>query len=154
MTAKTPKKTKDKRIGLFVCHCGVNIASVVDVEKVAEALKAYPGVSFSTDYVYMCSDPGQQMIIDTIKEKHLDGIIVAACSPTLHEKTFQEAAKLAGLNPYQIEIANIREQDSWVHSDKALATKKAIKIVKSHVEKALQNEDLAPRQIRRFQDIA
>ena len=79
----------------------------------------------------MCSDPGQQMIIDTIKEKHLDGIIVAACSPTLHEKTFQEAARLAGLNPYQIEIANIREQDSWVHTDKEKATKKAIKIVKS-----------------------
>jgi len=145
MTAK--KKTKEKRIGLFVCHCGVNIASVVDVEKVAQVLKDYPGVSFSTNYVYMCSDPGQQMIIDTIKEKHLDGIIVAACSPTLHEKTFQEAARLAGLNPYQIEIANIREQDSWVHTDKAKATKKAIKIVKSHVAKALQNENLEPIKV-------
>ena len=145
MTAKT--KNIEKRIGLFVCHCGVNIAGVVDVEKVAEVMKDYPGVTFSTDYVYMCSDPGQQMIIDTIKEKHLDGIIVAACSPTLHEKTFQEAARLAGLNPYQIEIANIREQDSWVHSDKAKATKKAVKIVRSHVAKALQNENLLPIKV-------
>jgi len=145
MTAKT--KNKEKRLGLFVCHCGVNIAGVVDVEKVAQVLKDYPGVTFSTDYVYMCSDPGQQMIIDTIKEKHLDGIIVAACSPTLHEKTFQEAARLAGLNPYQIEIANIREQDSWVHTDKEKATKKAVKIVKSHVAKALQNENLDPIKV-------
>jgi heterodisulfide reductase subunit A len=145
MTAKT--KNKEKRLGLFVCHCGVNIAGVVDVEKVARVLKDYPGVTFSTDYVYMCSDPGQQMIIDTIKEKHLDGIIVAACSPTLHEKTFQEAARLAGLNPYQIEIANIREQDSWVHTDKEKATKKAVKIVKSHVAKARQNENLDPIKV-------
>jgi len=145
MTAKA--KNKEKRIGLFVCHCGVNIAGVVDVEKVAQALKDYPGVTFSADYVYMCSDPGQQMVIDTIKEKHLDGIIIAACSPTLHEKTFQEAARLAGLNPYQIEIANIREQDSWVHTDKEKATKKAIKIVKSHVAKARLNENLDPIKV-------
>lgn len=145
MTAKT--KNKEKRLGLFVCHCGVNIAGVVNVEKVAQVLKDYPGVTFSTDYIYMCSDPGQQMIIDTIKEKHLDGIIVAACTPTLHEKTFQEAARLAGLNPYQIEIANIREQDSWVHTDKEKATKKAVKIVKSHVAKARQNENLEPIKV-------
>jgi heterodisulfide reductase subunit A len=145
MTAKA--KNKEKRIGLFVCHCGVNIAGVVDVEKVAQVLKDYPGVTFSSDYVYMCSDPGQQMVIDTIKEKHLDGIIIAACSPTLHEKTFQEAARLAGLNPYQIEIANIREQDSWVHTDKEKATKKAIKIVKSHVAKARLNENLDPIKV-------
>ncbi len=135
---------KKKKIGLFVCHCGVNIASVVDVERVAEELKSYPGVSFSTNYVYMCSDPGQNLILETIKEQNLDGIIVAACSPTLHEKTFQNVAKLAGLNPYQIEIANIREQDSWVHSDKERATEKAIRIVKSMVEKVQQNESLEP----------
>ena len=120
---------------------------MVDVEQVARALKDTPGVAFSTDYVYMCSDPGQQMIIDTIKEKHLDGIIIAACSPTLHEKTFQEAARLAGLNPYQIEIANIREQDSWVHTDKDKATKKAVRIVKAHVAKARQNENLDPIKV-------
>ena len=142
---KGQKKTK--RIGVFVCHCGVNIAGVVDVEKVAKTLTDYPGVAFSTNYIYVCSDPGQQMIIDTIKEKKLDGIIVAACSPTLHEKTFQEAARLAGLNPYQIEIANIREQDSWVHVDKDKATKKAVKIIKAHVEKAVRNESLEPIKV-------
>ena len=138
---------KDKRVGLFVCHCGVNIAGVVDVEKVAQIMRDHPGVAFSTNYMYMCSDPGQQMIIDTIKEKKLDSVIIAACSPTLHEKTFQEAARLAGLNPYQIEIANIREQDSWVHEDKPQATKKAVRIVKAHVAKALQNESLQPIKV-------
>ena len=138
---------KKKRIGLFVCHCGVNIASVVDVERVAKELEDYSGVAFSTNYVYMCSEPGQKMILDTIKEEKLDSIIVAACSPTLHEKTFQNVSELAGLNPYQVEIANIREQDAWVHTDKEKATEKAIKIVKSMVEKALQNESLEPIRV-------
>ncbi len=138
---------KKKRIGVFVCHCGVNIASVVDVERVAKELASYPGVVFSTDYVYMCSDPGQKLILDTIKEQQLDAAIISACSPTLHEKTFQNVAKLAGISPYQIEIANIREQDSWVHSDKERATEKAIRIVKSMVEKVLQNESLEPIKV-------
>jgi heterodisulfide reductase subunit A len=143
----TPAPKNEKRIGVFVCHCGVNIAGVVNVEKVAELMKDYPGVTVSVNYMYMCSDPGQQMVIDTIKEKKLDSIIIAACSPTLHEKTFQEAARLAGLNPYQVEIANIREQDSWVHTDKAEATRKAVRIVKGHVEKALRNESLQPIKV-------
>lgn len=138
---------KKKRIGVFVCHCGINIASVVDVERVAKELESYPGVTLSTDYIYMCSEPGQKMILDTIKEKKLDAIIVAACSPTLHEKTFQDVAKLAELNPYQIEIANIREQDSWVHSDKEKATEKAVRIVKSMVEKVRQDESLEPIRV-------
>lgn len=138
---------KKKRIGLFVCHCGVNIASIVDVERVAKEMEGYPDIEFSTDYVYMCSEPGQQMILDTIREKKLDAIIVAACSPTLHEKTFQNVAELAGLNPYQVEIANIREQGSWVHSDKEKATQKAIKIVKSMVEKVRANESLEPIKV-------
>ena len=138
---------KKKRIGVLGCHCGVNIASVVDVERVAKELASYPGVVFSTDYVYMCSDPGQKLILDTIKEQQLDAAIISACSPTLHEKTFQNVAKLAGISPYQIEIANIREQDSWVHSDKERATEKAIRIVKSMVEKVLQNESLEPIKV-------
>lgn len=138
---------KKKRIGVFVCHCGVNIAGVVDVERVAKALEGYSGVSFSTHYIYMCSEPGQNMILETIREEKLDSVIVAACSPTLHEKTFQSVIELAGLNPYQVEIANIREQDSWVHSDKEKATLKAIKIVKSMVEKVLQNESLEPIRV-------
>ncbi len=138
---------KKKKIGLFVCHCGVNIASVVDVERVAKEMENYPNITLSTNYVYMCSDPGQQLILDTIKEQKLDAFIVAACSPTLHEKTFQDVAKLAGLNPYQVEIANIREQGSWVHTDKEKATQKAIKVVKSMVEKVRANESLDPIKI-------
>jgi len=95
----------------------------------------------------MCSEPGQKMILDTIREQKLDSIIIAACSPTLHEKTFQGVAELAKLNPYQVEIANIREQNSWVHTDKEKATEKAIKIIKSMVEKVLRNESLEPIRV-------
>lgn len=138
---------KKKKIGIFVCHCGVNIASIVDVEKVALELKDYTDVEISTDYVYMCSEPGQNMILEQIKERGLDGVIVAACSPTLHEKTFQNVAELAGLNPYMVEIANIREQNSWVHIDREKATEKAIKIVKSMVQKLRGNEKLEPIKV-------
>ena len=138
---------KRKNIGLFVCHCGVNIASVVDVKRVAEEMSTYPDIQFSTDYVYMCSEPGQKMILDTIRERNLDALVIAACSPTLHERTFQNVAKLAGLNPFQVEIANIREQGSWVHSNRELATEKAIKTCRSMVEKVRQNESLDPIQV-------
>ncbi|MBN2417145.1 CoB--CoM heterodisulfide reductase iron-sulfur subunit A family protein [bacterium] len=138
---------KKKKIGIFVCHCGVNIASVVDVERVAKELDGYTDVELSTDYVYMCSEPGQKMILEQIQERGLDGVIIAACSPTLHEKTFQNVAELAGLNPYMVEIANIREQNSWVHTDKEKATDKAVKIVKSMVEKLRGNEHLEPIKV-------
>ena len=120
-----------KKIGVFICHCGINIASTVDVKKVAEAVKDVPGVEVSTEYIYMCSDPGQNLVKETIAEKGLDGIVVAACSPTLHENTFRSASQLAGLNPYVVEMANIREQCSWVHTDKDSATKKATKRAKA-----------------------
>jgi len=116
-------------------------------ERVAKEMECYPDVVFSSDYIYMCSEPGQKMILDIIKEKKLDAFIVAACSPTLHEKTFQNVAELSGLSPYQIEIANIREQNSWVHSDKEKATEKAIRIVKSMVEKVRYNESLEPIRV-------
>ena len=135
----------EKRIGVFVCHCGSNIAGVVDVKRVAEELAKYPGVAYSTDYTYMCSDPGQNMVKDAIRKHKLDGVIVAACSPTLHELTFRKASAVAGINPYEVEIANIREQCSWVHQgDKEAATGKATRIIKSMVEKALLDEPLEP----------
>ncbi|MCD6116662.1 CoB--CoM heterodisulfide reductase iron-sulfur subunit A family protein [bacterium] len=140
MSGNGPKK----KIGVFVCHCGINIAGVVDVEKVAKELSKYDGVDFSVDYVYMCSEPGQKLIEETIKEKKLDSVIVAACSPTLHERTFQNVMIRAGLNQYQVEIANIREQDSWVHPDRDEATIKAARIVKSMIEKVRRNENLVP----------
>jgi heterodisulfide reductase subunit A len=134
-----------KRIGVFVCHCGSNIAGVVDVKRVAEELAKYPGVAYATDYTYMCSDPGQNMVKDAIKKHKLDGVIVAACSPTLHELTFRKASAAAGVNPYEVEIANIREQCSWVHQgDKEAATEKATRIIKSMVEKTLLDEPLEP----------
>jgi len=136
-----------KKTGVFICHCGINIAGTVDVKKVAEKLAKHPGVDFAEDYVYMCSDPGQNLIIESIKEKKLDNVVVACCSPTLHETTFRNAAKAAGINNFQCEIANIREQCSWVHRDMAKATEKATKITKSAVEKVRQNESLEPISI-------
>jgi len=133
------------RIGVFVCHCGLNIASTVDVEQVVELLRDYPGVTFATDYKYMCSDPGQMMIQEAIEEHRLDGVVVAACSPAMHEATFREAAANAGLNPYRLEIANIREQVSWPHrAEPEAATDKAIEVVRSLVEKVRGDESLTP----------
>ena len=132
------------RIGVFVCHCGDNIAGTVDVERVAKEIAKYDGVAHSVDYTFMCSDPGQKLIKTAIQEKNLDGVIVASCSPTMHEGTFRKAAASAGLNPYQCEIANIREQCSWVHSDKEKGTQKAILIIKSMIEKLKMDESLYP----------
>ena len=136
-----------KRTGVFVCHCGINIAGTVDVKKVAEDLAKHEGVAHAEDYVYMCSDPGQNLIVDAIKEKKLDNIVVACCSPNLHETTFRNAAKEAGINQFQCEIANIREQCSWVHKDKDKATDKARKITTSAVERVSKNESLEPISI-------
>jgi heterodisulfide reductase subunit A len=136
-----------KRTGVFICHCGINIAGTVDVKKVAADLAKHPGVVHSEDYVYMCSDPGQNLIEQAIKEKNLDGVIVACCSPNLHETTFRNAAKRAGLNSFRCEIANIREQCSWVHKDKPRATQKATRITRSAVEKVRRNESLEPLSV-------
>ena len=133
-----------KRTGLFVCHCGKNIAATVDVKKVAEQLGKDDGVVFSQDYVYMCSDPGQGAVIDAIKENNLDGMVISCCSPTLHEKTFRDASELGGLSGFRCEIANIREQCSWVHKDRDQATEKAIKISRAAVSRVQHDEPLDP----------
>ena len=136
-----------KRIGIFICHCGGNISNVVDVEKVAQEVGKIPGVVFSTTYQYVCSAPGQDMIKEKVAEHNLDAYIVAACSPTLHEITFRDLAKEIDVNPFQVEIANIREQNSWVHQDPKQATRKAILIIKSVIEKVRLNEDLTPIEV-------
>ncbi len=136
-----------KKTGVFICHCGINIAGTVDVKRVAKELSKHPGVVHSEEYVYMCSDPGQNLIIEAVKQKKLDNVVVACCSPTLHETTFRNTSKSAGLNSFQCEIANIREQCSWVHKDMAKATEKAIKITKSTVERVRKNESLEPISI-------
>ncbi len=136
-----------RKIGVFVCHCGINIAGTVDVKAVVDLLKDYPGVAYIQDYKYMCSDPGQNLIKTKIKELNLDGVVVAACSPTLHEATFRGASESVGLNPYRTEIANIREQCSWVHHDKAAATAKAQLIIKAAIEKVKLDEELQPVKV-------
>lgn len=136
------------RIGVFICHCGINIAGTVDVERVAEIVGRDPAVAFATHYKYMCSDPGQQLIQKAIVEHDLDGVVVAACSPTMHERTFRQAVAVAGLNPYRCEIANIREQCSWVHQhDREEATAKAVEIARAMIEKVRQDEALIPLRL-------
>ena len=131
-----------QKIGVFVCHCGTNIAATVDVKAVAEALGREPSVVVSTDYPYMCSESGQNLIKDAIREHSLDGVVICSCSPRMHENTFRKAAAQAGLNPYMVEIANIREQCSWIHKDKAEATEKAIVLGRAAVAKVLLNTPL------------
>lgn len=131
-----------QRIGVFVCHCGSNIAATVDVEAVAAAAKKVPGVVFSADYMYMCSEAGQALVKDTIKNEKLTGVVVCSCSPHMHENTFRKAASSVGMNPYMVEIANIREQCSWVHKDRELATQKAIGLMQAAVAKVQLNAPL------------
>lgn len=131
-----------ERIGVFVCHCGTNIAGTVDVEKVAEELGKVNGVAYSTHYTYMCSSAGQKMIEDHIRDDKLTGVVLCSCSPRMHEKTFRACAERAGLNPYKVEVANIREQDSWVLKDIEQATEKAIALGKAAIAKSILDTPL------------
>jgi heterodisulfide reductase subunit A2 len=135
------------RIGVFVCHCGENISATVDCKKVADVSSELNGVAFSTDYKYMCSDPGQTIIKEAIKEHRLDGVVVAACSPRMHEPTFRKACAEAGLNPYRCEMANLREHCSWVHPKEDATTQKAIDVVRTLVEKVKINASLLPIKV-------
>ena len=135
------------RIGVFVCHCGTNIAQVVDVERLAKESLELPGVVFASTYKYLCSEPGQQMIRTAIEENDLDRIVIASCTPRMHEVTFRKMLLGTKVNPYMLEIANIREQCSWVHTDKDQATEKAIDLVRMAAAKAERNEPLFPSSI-------
>lgn len=135
------------RIGVFICHCGENIGATVDCAQVAAAASDMEGVAYATDYKYMCSDPGQTLIKKAIREHGLDGVVVGACSPRMHEPTFRRACAEAGLNPYLCEIANIREHCSWVHDKGEATTRKAIDLVKGLVEKVKRNRPLTPIQV-------
>ena len=139
---------KRKRIGVFVCHCGLNIAGSVDVEEVIEQIKDYPGVVHAEHYIYMCSEPGQELVRQAIREQNLTGVVMSNCTPSLHQRTFRELAASEGINPYYCEIANIREHCSWPHAnDKATATRKAIAIIKASIEKLRRNISLTPMAI-------
>ncbi|MCD8120517.1 MAG: CoB--CoM heterodisulfide reductase iron-sulfur subunit A family protein [Lachnospiraceae bacterium] len=131
-----------QKIGVFVCWCGSNIAATVDVKAVAESAYDIPGVVYATNYQYMCSENGQSLIKNAVKEYGLTGIVVASCSPRMHEATFRKTAQAAGLNPYMVEIANIREQCSWVHKDMDTATAKAKVLLRTAVSKLTLDQPL------------
>jgi len=135
------------RIGVFICHCGENIGKTVDCPRVAEAARSMPGVVLALDYRYTCSEPGQAQIREAIATHKLTGVVVGACSPRMHEKTFRNTVASAGLNPYLCEIANLREQCSWVHTDRERATRKAIDLIRATVAKVQRNTPLSPIRV-------
>ncbi|MGZ4790170.1 MAG: FAD-dependent oxidoreductase, partial [Terriglobales bacterium] len=139
--------TGEVRVGAYVCHCGRNIAGTIDVRAVAEHAAHFPGVAVAREYKYMCSDPGQELIKRDIRDYKLNRIVVAACSPSLHEKTFRQVLAEADLNPFLFQMVNIREHNSWVHDDKHAATAKAIDQLRAAVRRVHFHEPLERRSI-------
>jgi heterodisulfide reductase subunit A len=135
------------RIGVYVCHCGTNIAKTVDVVKVAEEVGKIPNVAIARHYRFMCSDPGQELIQKDIRDFNLNRVVVAACSPLMHEQTFRKAVETAGLNRYFFEMANIREQVSWVTLNPLMATSKAAALVKGAIARVRFHEPLQMRRV-------
>jgi len=136
-----------QNIGVYICHCGTNIAATVDCNELAQFSSTLPGVKVARDYRYLCSDPGQDLIKKDIRELSIDRVVVAACSPRMHEMTFRNAISSEGLNPYCLNIANIREQCSWVHKDRKEATEKAKQLLRAAVARVLRQEGLTPRKV-------
>ncbi len=137
----------EPKVGVYICHCGANIASTVDVEAVTEFAKGLPFVTIARNYKFMCSDPGQELIKNDIRELGLNRVVVASCSPRLHEHTFRKAVADAGLNPYLFDMANIREQCSWVHEDKDKATEKAKALVSAAVKRVIYQTPLETKEV-------
>ena len=137
----------EPRIGVYVCHCGSNIAGTVDVKELTEFARGLDSVTVARDYVFMCSDPGQEIIRNDIRDLGLNRVVVAACSPTMHELTFRRVCQEAGINPYLLEIANIREQCSWVTEDKQMATDKAKALLSAAVKRVYYHQPLEIRKV-------
>jgi len=136
------------KIGVYICHCGLNIAGVLDVQRVTEYAKTLPGVVIARHYTYTCSEPGQRMIIEDIKKYGIDRVVIAACSPRMHEETFRKTIAQAGLNPYLLEIVNVREHVSWVHSEEPeKATEKAMELIRMGVARAKLLEPLQTKKV-------
>jgi heterodisulfide reductase subunit A len=135
-----------ERVGVYVCHCGTNIAGTVDVEAVAGYASRLEGVAVTRHYAYMCSDPGQALIQDDIRSKGLDRVVVASCSPLMHETTFRRACSAAGLNPFLFQMTNIREHCSWVTADRDMATAKACDLVAAAVHRVRLQRPLDTRR--------
>ncbi len=149
-----PKKAdKEERIGVFVCQCGTNIAGTVDCKAVTEDILTAPGVVFSKDNTYTCSEPGQNEIVEAVKKHGLTKVVIASCSPKMHERTFRKTLESAGLNPYLLEVVNLREQCSWVHKDKAAATEKAKALVRGGVRRAAALEPLIAGEVTLSKDV-
>jgi len=143
----TSKKNEPVRIGFYICHCGTNIAGMIDVAAVAKYVATLPNVVVSRDYKYMCSDPGQEMIVQDILEHRLNRIVVAACSPLLHEHTFREATRRGGLNPFFFQMVNVREHDAWVHTDRASATRKAMALARAAIQRVPLHKPLEVKKV-------
>jgi len=137
----------EPKIGVYVCHCGANIAGTVNIDQVKSFAKELPSVVIVRDYKFMCSDPGQELIRNDIKEHGLNRIVVVACSPRLHEQTFRRVLISAGLNPYLFEMANIREHCSWVIEDKIAATEKAKATVNASVRRVFFNQPIETKRV-------
>lgn len=137
---------EESRIGVYVCQCGVNIAATVDVEDVVKMVSDLPGVVVARQHKYMCSEPGQHTIQEDIQEYDLNRVVVASCTPRMHEPTFQRAIEEAGLNPYFFEMANIREHVSWAVKDKKKATEKAKRLTRAAVARVAYHRSLEARQ--------
>jgi heterodisulfide reductase subunit A len=137
----------EPKIGVYVCDCGANIAGTVDVPQVTEFAKGLPSVAIAREYKFVCSDPGQELIKNDIKEQGINRVVVASCSPRLHEPTFRRVLASAGLNPYFFEMANIREQCAWVIEDKAAATEKAKAMVSAAVRRVYYHQPLENKEV-------
>ena len=135
------------RVGVYVCHCGTNIAATVDVEAVSHYATSLGNVVVARNYAYMCSDPGQGLISEDIRNEHLDRVVVASCSPLMHETTFRRACAEGGLNPFLFQMINIREHCSWVTDDRVKATEKAKALVAAAVHRVVWQEPLEMRQV-------
>lgn len=134
----------EARIGVYICHCGVNIAQTVDVTSCRDFAEQRPGVAVARDYKFMCSNTGQDLIQGDIEELKLNRVVVAACSPLMHEITFRDACEGAGLNKYLFQMSNIREQCAWVHDDRALATEKARALINAAIRRVEHQKPLTP----------
>jgi heterodisulfide reductase subunit A2 len=141
------------RIGVYICHCGTNIAATVDVHGLARFAGGLAGVAVAREYKYMCSDPGQELIRKDVRDHSLDRIVVAACSPHLHEHTFRQAVAQAGLNPYFFQMVNLREHDAWVHTDRAAATAKAMDLLRAAVRRVKWHVPLESREVPVHPDV-
>lgn len=142
-----PTNRGSPKIGVYICHCGTNIAGTVDVEAVADHAASLGNVVVTRHYAYMCSDPGQALIKEDIRNEGLDRVVVASCSPLMHETTFRRACADAGLNPFLFQMTNIREQCAWVSEDPISATRKAKALVSAAVERVQYNTALESRQV-------